>query len=184
MPVGHWFRHQQNLTSSTGEAKHPDELGSLARRRPSGPPDRRTDVHLPPTPRGWFRCAAKLDKVPGKRRPTLHDLRDTFASALIEAGLDVLQVSKQLGHADPAITLRVYADLFNRVRGAERTTLAIDSAFGTALEPTVATSGDPRNVRGKRTRLRCWFWRQAATSGEASAQFASRRSPVRSRYAP
>jgi integrase len=80
--------------------------------------------------------AAKLDRVPGKRRPTLHDLRDTFASALIDEGVDVVQVSKQLGHADPTITLRVYADLFNRARNAERTQRAIDSAFGNALETT------------------------------------------------
>ena len=31
---------------------------------------------------------------------------------LIAAGADVVHVSKQLGHADPAITLRVYADEF------------------------------------------------------------------------
>jgi integrase len=86
---------------------------------------------------------AGLDRVPGKRRPTLHDVRDTFASALIAEGLDVVQVSKQLGHGDPAITLRVYAGLFNRARGAERTTLAIDAAFGTALEPS---GGDKRRT--------------------------------------
>lgn len=86
---------------------------------------------------------AGLDSVPGRRRPTLHDLRDTFASGLIEAGLDVVQVSRLMGHADPAITLRVYADLFNLARGAERALLAIDSAFGTALEPR---GGDRRRT--------------------------------------
>jgi hypothetical protein len=39
-----------------------------------------------------------------------------------------------MGHSNPSITLRVYADLFHRVRNAERTQRAIDSAFGTALE--------------------------------------------------
>jgi integrase len=86
---------------------------------------------------------AGLVSVPGRRRPTLHDLRDTFASGLIEAGLDVVQVSRLMGHADPAITLRVYADLFNLARGAERALLAIDSAFGTALEPR---GGDRRRT--------------------------------------
>jgi integrase len=42
----------------------------------------------------------------------LHSLRHTHASALIAAGLDVVQVSKRLGHSNPAITLRIYSHLF------------------------------------------------------------------------
>jgi integrase len=40
--------------------------------------------------------------------PTLrmHDLRHCFASMLIREGADVVFVSRQLGHANPAITLR------------------------------------------------------------------------------
>jgi len=39
----------------------------------------------------------------------VHDLRHTFASLLLQAGAPITYVSKQLGHADAAITLRVYA---------------------------------------------------------------------------
>jgi integrase len=51
--------------------------------------------------------------------PTLrmHDLRHCFASMLIHEGADVVFVARQLGHANPAITLRVYAHL-SRLGGA------------------------------------------------------------------
>jgi integrase len=41
-----------------------------------------------------------------------HALRHSHASALIAAGLDVGAVSHRIGHASPAITLTVYAHLF------------------------------------------------------------------------
>jgi hypothetical protein len=55
----------------------------------------------------------------GKRAPTMHDFRHTFASLLIAQGLDVVFVSRQLGHANPATTLKVYASEFDRVRNAD-----------------------------------------------------------------
>jgi hypothetical protein len=36
---------------------------------------------------------------------TLHGLRHTHVSQLIAAGLDVLTISRRIGHASPAITL-------------------------------------------------------------------------------
>src|SRR5262249_2303026 len=38
----------------------------------------------------------------------LHGLRHTHVSQLIAAGLDVLTISRRIGHASPAITLNVY----------------------------------------------------------------------------
>lgn len=75
---------------------------------------------------------AKLDK--GKRDPTMHDLRHSFASMLIAQGLDVVFVSRQLGHASPATTLRVYASEFDRVRSAETARSALSAGFGNLLE--------------------------------------------------
>lgn len=46
-------------------------------------------------------------------------LRHTFASILIAQGLDVVFVSRQLGHANAAITLTVYAHRFDAARHAE-----------------------------------------------------------------
>jgi len=45
---------------------------------------------------------------------SFHELRHTHASQLIDAGVDVVQISKRLGHASPAITLSVYAHLFQK----------------------------------------------------------------------
>lgn len=47
----------------------------------------------------------------------LHALRHTHASQLIDAGVDIVTVSKRLGHASPAITLKIYAHLFRKDDG-------------------------------------------------------------------
>src|SRR6516165_11452848 len=44
---------------------------------------------------------------------TLHGLRHTHVSQLIAAGLDVLTISRRIGHASPSITLNVYGHLFS-----------------------------------------------------------------------
>jgi integrase len=52
----------------------------------------------------------------------LHDLRHLHATTLLLSGVPVHVVAARLGHADPAITLRVYAHV---IRTAE--TAAADS---------------------------------------------------------
>jgi len=47
----------------------------------------------------------------------LYSLRHTHASLLIDKGVDVVTISKRLGHASPAITLNVYAHLFRKDDG-------------------------------------------------------------------
>jgi integrase len=49
-----------------------------------------------------------------------YDPRHTFASLLIAQGARVVFVSRQLGHASPDITLRVYAHLFDGAEHASR----------------------------------------------------------------
>ncbi|WP_428886211.1 tyrosine-type recombinase/integrase [Bifidobacterium dentium] len=44
---------------------------------------------------------------------TIHDLRHTCASLLVHAGANVKAVQRQLGHKSAAMTLDVYADLFD-----------------------------------------------------------------------
>jgi integrase len=51
-------------------------------------------------------------KAVGLKAATLHSLRHTHASTLIATGLDVLTVSRRLGHGSAAITLNVYGHLF------------------------------------------------------------------------
>ena len=45
---------------------------------------------------------------------SLHALRHTHALMLIDANVDIVRISKRLGHASPEITLRVYAHPFKR----------------------------------------------------------------------
>ena len=71
-----------------------------------------------------WRDAVKNRKMP---RVTFHGLRHSHASALIAAGLDVVSVSRRLGHASPALTLSVYSHLF--VNNDEKAAAAIDAAL-------------------------------------------------------
>jgi integrase len=52
----------------------------------------------------------------------LHDLRHLHATTLLLSGVPVHVVAARLGHADPAITLRVYAHV---IRSAEAATADI-----------------------------------------------------------
>jgi integrase len=58
-----------------------------------------------------WRALADSIGMPGV---TFHSLRHSHASQLIDAGVDIVTISKRLGHAKPDITLRVYAHLFQK----------------------------------------------------------------------
>lgn len=60
--------------------------------------------------KGWFWNATLESGVPPL---TLHDLRHTAASLAIRSGANVKAVQRMLGHASAAMTLDVYADLFD-----------------------------------------------------------------------
>jgi hypothetical protein len=69
--------------------------------------------HYQPRPKsmgGWFAGAVNRAKV---QEISPHDLRHTCASIAISSGVNVLALASVLGHADPSVTLRVYADLFD-----------------------------------------------------------------------
>jgi len=59
---------------------------------------------------------------------TFHALWHTHASQLIDAGVDIVSISKRLGHSKPDITLRIYAHLFRKDDG--KAVAAINAAFG------------------------------------------------------
>jgi integrase len=59
---------------------------------------------------GWFAGAVKRSGVP---RLTPHDLRHTAASLAVSAGANVKSVQRMLGHKSAAMTLDVYAGLFD-----------------------------------------------------------------------
>jgi integrase len=95
----------------------------------------RSALHLAADAAGLRAAGARL---------RFHDLRHTFASHLIiDLGLDVVQVSRILGHASPSTTLNIYAHMFDEARHAAdiRTRMA-RSAFAGLLEG----EQDERNV--------------------------------------
>lgn len=63
---------------------------------------------------GWFVAAIKRVKLADETMPTptVHDLRHTAASLAISTGANVKAVQRMLGHASAAMTLDIYADLF------------------------------------------------------------------------
>ncbi|MDI9891940.1 tyrosine-type recombinase/integrase [Microbacterium sp. IEGM 1404] len=65
--------------------------------------------------RSWFLTALEAAGLP---RMTIHDLRHTAASLSISSGANVKAVQRMLGHKSAAMTLDVYADLFDEDLGA------------------------------------------------------------------
>jgi integrase len=82
---------------------HPDELLIPA---PRGGVYRSTNFRT----QVWLPLLESTGTVPMR----VHDLRHTAASLAVSAGGNVLVVARMLGHRDPSITLRVYADLFDQ----------------------------------------------------------------------
>lgn len=83
--------------------------------------------HLKRATRGertWFKAALVSA---GIEPMTVHDLRHTAASLAISAGANVKAVQRMLGHASAAMTLDVYADLFDDDLDAVAN--ALDAAF-------------------------------------------------------
>ena len=72
---------------------------------------------------GWFDKAVTASGVP---RVTAHDLRHSAASLAVSAGANVKAVQRMLGHASAAMTLDIYADLFDD--DLEAVATALDAA--------------------------------------------------------
>ena len=62
--------------------------------------------------RAWHRAL----KVAGLPTVSFHSLRHYHASKLLRGGMDVMGVSRRLGHAKPSITLNVYGHV---IEGAD-----------------------------------------------------------------
>ena len=83
-------------------------------------------------PENWPR---PKDQLPHAR---LHDLRHLHATTLLLSGVPVHVVAARLGHADPAITLRVYAHV---IRTAEAAAADIFAQALSADRPTARQHG-------------------------------------------
>jgi integrase len=76
----------------------------------------------------WARTL-RLLKLP---KITLHALRHTHVSQLIASGLDVVSVSRRIGHSNPTVTLNVYAHLFGNTD--ERAANVVEAAMAGVLQ--------------------------------------------------
>ena len=79
------------------------------------------------------RGLAKATDGAGLEGVTFHVLRHTFASILIAQGRDPVFVSRQLGHTNAAITLRVYAHLFDAERHAQEAREGLEGEYGALI---------------------------------------------------
>jgi integrase len=76
--------------------------------------------------------AAEVAGLNCERLPKLsfHDLQHSYGSHLVRSGLDVVRVSRQLGHARPSVTLDVYAHEFEQIQHTEDVQEKLTTAFG------------------------------------------------------
>ena len=66
----------------------------------------------PLRPRAVSSAWSKLAERIGMPEITFHALRHTHTSQLIDGGVDIVTISKRLGHAKPNVTLAIYAHMF------------------------------------------------------------------------
>lgn len=100
--------------------------------------DGTTYLPRPKSSNGWFRRAVK---TAGIQAVTPHDLRHTFASLAVSAGVNVLALARMLGHKDPSVTLRVYADLFDTDLDAVASALDLKCAHSVPKARPIGTVG-------------------------------------------
>jgi integrase len=124
----HW-RAQQEQRLALGIGKSPDESSVLATF--DGGQQSPNAVTC-----AWDKAMAKI----GMPEITLHSLRHTHASVLIASGMDILTISRRLGHASPTITLQVYGHLID---GADdRAARVMDEAFGSKAVASGTKNGE------------------------------------------
>lgn len=66
----------------------------------------------------------------GIQRCSLHELRHTFASILIAQGELPTLVAKQMGHADPSVTMKTYAHLFEEQASTDAALERLQATMG------------------------------------------------------
>ena len=82
----------------------------------------------PITPDVLSKAWSRQTAAKGMPQVHFHALRHTHASMLISEGIDIVQISKRLGHASPTITLNTYSHLFKR--SDDDIVSAIEKALG------------------------------------------------------
>jgi integrase len=97
---------------------------------------------------------AAEDRPPIRAHVTPHTFRRTYITYMIAAGYDLPYVQAQVGHADPAVTLAIYAQVMRR---ADRDELKaeIRDLLGEAQAASIAAVGNGRETAtgSNRTRI-------------------------------
>ena len=95
--------------------------------------------------RAWRALADSLDLPEGLR---LHDLRHSYATALLESGAGIRELQEALGHTTATTTMTVYAHVTERLRERRRETL--ERAFsGTPEHSRSISDADVVPLRGR-----------------------------------
>lgn len=140
-------------TPKTHEARTVPVAGFLADRYAELMKGRGPDDLLFPGPDGGFLRSARVHKdnyswfasaldAAGAPRITPHDLRHTAAAFAVSAGANVKVVQRMLGHSSAAMTLDVYADLFDDDLNAVAT--ALDHAVSQTNVGKMWANASPR----------------------------------------
>lgn len=116
------IKYAEWLPANFREEDTPNNEAEFSKQFVLGYPDGR---YYNPTRLGKeWQSLAKLFKLTGTEGTpcTFHDLRHTYATIAISEGADVRSVASNLGHANPAMTLNVYAsaDKEAKRRAAEK----------------------------------------------------------------
>jgi integrase len=110
----HWkTQGEARLGSGLGRANPDDPIFAMVDGSPLKPNTLSRD---------WLRSTGAVG-----RPINLHSLRHHHASNLIAAGVDILTVSRRLGHASPTITLGVYGHLYPAAD--DKAAVAIEAMF-------------------------------------------------------
>jgi integrase len=120
MELRHHWREQQEQRLALGMGKAPANCPVLA--TIDGQPQSPNTIT-----KAWPRAMAAI----GMPEITLHSLRHTHASMLIASGMDVLTISRRLGHGSPTVTLRVYGHLIHGTD--DRAAQVMEQAFGSKM---------------------------------------------------
>jgi len=121
------------FTTSWGEPIHPDTVSSLM-----------ADL---------IRSHNEAQDNAGEPLPhaRLHDLRHIHATTLLLAGVPVHVVAARLGHADPSITLRVYAHVIREqvAEAADIFARSIPPAGSAAVSKSVSKKVATKRAKGR-----------------------------------
>jgi len=142
--------------------RHPDG-GDLVFGTSRGRRQNPTNVRQRVLHRAIERANATLDRDDAGALPpslTLHSMRRTYASLLFALGRTAPEVMEQIGHADPRVTLRIYARAMRRdaTEQARLRALVQGQSLGTkstgrSTRP-IPSLREPRSLRQKRQKRR------------------------------